>query len=111
MTKEADNIKREMNEKWGMSQAIQEALKHQVPSPETRERIKALEINQQNVMQEIQEIKQMIKDLGTKIDCALDKKADRWVEKVLWTVIGFIVTGFFSYIGILIIQSIIHFNK
>lgn len=60
-----------------------QCLGHDKSAPETRERLTALETNEKNVMQELQDIKQMIKDLDSKLDCALEKKADRWVEKVL----------------------------
>lgn len=56
---------------------------HNVSAPETRERLAKLETNQNNLMQEIQEIKQMIKDLGNKLDCALEKKADKAEVEVM----------------------------
>lgn len=45
-----------------------------------------------------QEIKQMIYDMGEKLDKSLEKKADLWVEKaftwLLYTIGGFIVAAF-----------------
>jgi len=83
---------------------------HISPSPETRERLKALEVNQNNFMTEIQEIKQMIKDLGMKLDCALEKKADKEIVDGMkndlellknwkWKMVGVgIVVVFFIYV-------------
>jgi hypothetical protein len=82
---------------------------HNFPSPETRERLATLETNQNNFMTELQEIKSMIKELDGKISCALEKKADKWVEQVLiWvgiTIVGVAIT----IIGFLINQ--IFFSK
>lgn len=52
---------------------------HNLSSPETRERLVKLETNHNNMMSEVQEIKQMIKELTLKVDCAMEKKADKTV--------------------------------
>jgi seryl-tRNA synthetase len=71
------------DEMWNIKADIQEALKHSKSSPETRERLVKLETNQKNLMQEIQEIKKLIGDLTTKVECAFEKKADKSeVEKM-----------------------------
>lgn len=58
---------------------------HNYPSPETRERLSILETSQKNIMQEIQELKVMIKELRCEIKEVLDTKANKWVENVmLW---------------------------
>jgi hypothetical protein len=84
---------------------------HSNPSPETRERLKALEVNQTNLMQEIQEIKQMIEKLGLKLDCALDKKADKWVQSLVTWFLYIVAAGFLGVLGTLIYQAIVHFEK
>jgi hypothetical protein len=68
-----------LQNKWEIKNMIEESLKnaHTQPSTETKERLIVLETNQDNFMKEIQEIKEMIKVLGEKFDCAIDKKADK----------------------------------
>ena len=56
---------------------------HLKPSPETRERLKALEVNNKNIMDEIREIKDLIKELKFDLKQALNTKANKWTEKVL----------------------------
>lgn len=79
---------------------------HNNPSPETRERLKALEISQKYMVDEISEIKLLVKGLDTKLDCALEKKADKDVVKRLqdnlqwisYTVIGAVVLGVIGFV-------------
>jgi len=73
---------------------------------EEKERIAILETNHKNIMEKIEEILEKVDNLEKKLDCALDKKANIWVEKVLiW--LGIIIgTGILGYIGSLIIKVI-----
>lgn len=112
-----------LNEKWDMSRVIQNAIEsaHNTPAPETRERLKALEVTQQNVMDKLEEsikdnkeshilMMSAIDKLDKKLDQALDKKADKesvdkievgkanlWVETaftyMLYTVGGILLTS------------------
>jgi len=60
---------------------------HNVPSPETRERLSVLETNQTNFMEqntkEHAEIKKLIGEIKVDLKEALEKKAGIWVEKVI----------------------------
>lgn len=103
---------------------------HNEPSPETRERLKALEILQQTFMDKLEqsiqdnkeahseiikeaEIKhksllEMMLKIEEKLDTALEKKAGIWTEKVL---IGFgviVATGLLGWLGSLIIETFKH---
>jgi len=98
------------DEMWDIKADIQEALKHTEPSPQTRERLAKLETNQLNLMQEINEIKQMISELGNKLDCALDKKADKWVQTAFTWFMYAVGAGMIGTVGTLIIKGIIYFN-
>lgn len=86
-------------------------------SMETRERLVKLETNHANVMEKIDELKNDIREsndtllgalekLENKLDLALEKKANVWVEKVLIWFLIFFATGVLSYIGMLIIKLI-----
>ena len=58
---------------------------HDKSSPETRERLSILETSQKNIMEEIQELKVMIKEMRCEIKEVLETKANKWVENVmLW---------------------------
>ena len=67
--------------------------------PETR--IALLENNQRIMSQEISEIKEIVTKFDEKLDKALEKKANVWVETaftwLLYTIAGFIV-GAFMYL-------------
>ena len=95
---------------------------HEEPSPETRERLKALEITQQLFMDKLEQsiqdnkeahnsIVEMINKIEEKLDRAIEKKADKdsqWAEKVL---IGFgvvVATGLLGWLGSLIISAFKH---
>lgn len=56
-----------------------------------------LEIKQENMSQDIDEIKSIVKTFDEKLDKALEKKADIWVEKAFtWTtylVMGAVITA------------------
>jgi hypothetical protein len=134
---EAERLKKQVNEKWAIEQSIVEALKHQEPSPLTKERLGILETNQKNFMRELTEfkndyktahedlkrelksdfkiysddVKKIICDFKEEFKADIANKADKWVEKVIWGMISFVSIGLFSYIGVVIIQAIIHFNK
>ena len=81
-----------MTEKMTIQQAFEKGRQtgrgeHFNPSPETRERLTALETNQNNFMQqnskEHDEIKQMISEMKNDLKNALETKADKWTEKAL----------------------------
>ena len=99
-----------LDKKWDMSRVIQNAIEsaHNTPAPETRERLKALEITQQNVMEKLEEsikdnkeshvlMMTAIDKLDKKLDQALEKKANVWVETaftyMLYTVGGILLTS------------------
>jgi len=93
---------------------------HNSSAPETRERLAIVETKQNDIMQEIQEIKQMVKELGIKLDCVIEKKADKvdlagksdkWVERTFRWFLIVVGAGFLGVLGTLIYQAIIHFNQ
>ena len=102
----------ELNDKWSIHKIIQEAIKtsHNEPSPETRERLKALEVSQQNFMQENKEQHQMIMEAVSKLDSKLDKaletKAGKWVETFIVSAGAIIGTGLIGYLGTLLVKLI-----
>lgn len=50
---------------------------HQVPSPETREKLAILDTNQKYMVQEITEIKEIVKGLDNKLDTVIACKANK----------------------------------
>ena len=83
------------------------------------ERMIALEITQKNLMDQLiqfnndnkeqhSQIFQVLKGLEDKLDLALEKKANKWVEKVIIGAIAFLLTGIFGYLGTLIIKTVLH---
>lgn len=89
-------MKDNWDKKWDIHKVVQEAIKssHNEPSPETKERLVALEINLNNMMEKLEQsiqdnkeahsaIMDSIKSFEEKLDIAIGKKADKWVEKVL----------------------------
>lgn len=66
---------------------------HSEPSPETRERLKALEVNQNNFMSELQEIKKMISELKFDLKDAIEKKADKEEVNQIKSIIKWIGSG------------------
>jgi hypothetical protein len=114
-----DKELKKFNDKWKLHKVVQAAVSaaHVNPSPETRERLTILETNHKNVMEKLEEFQktnieahqniiQGLTNLEAKIDGALEKKAGVWVEKVIWGVVVFLMTGVFGYIGSVIIRSI-----
>ena len=86
-----------------------------------QERLLALELNQKNIMEELQRFNQenkdqhneilgLVKEMGSKLDLALDKKANKWVEKVIIGVVVFVLTGCATYLGALIVQAMLYLN-
>ena len=82
-----------LNKKWDIHKVVTEAIQsaHIEPSPETRERLTSLEVNQQNFMDKLQEfqndnkeahnaIMTVVSKLDEKLDKALEKKANKWTE-------------------------------
>lgn len=129
-----DKQEKEFNKKWKLHKVVQEAVQtsHFEPSSETRERLVFLETNQKNLMDKLEEnqilnekshehILQSMKEfhdstnyaisqITEKLDKALEKKADKWVQ-VLIVWLGYTIgTGLLAVLGGLIIKSIIHFN-
>ena len=129
-----ENSEQELNKKWDFKKIIEEVAKtsHYNPSPETRERLTALEVSQKLLMEEnskehqaiiqsneksqlaIMESlsnfhvsnKEAMDAMNDKLDKALESKAGVWVEKVIiWTTIA-IATGILGYFGTLIIKVI-----
>jgi hypothetical protein len=127
----------EFNKKWDMHKTIQEAVSkaHIEPSPETRERLVALEVNNKNIMEQLEKnqidnekshasIMQSLKEfhdstnlaigqITDKLDKALEKKADietQWAESFLKWAGAIIGTGLLAVVGGLIIKAIIYFR-
>ena len=82
-----------------------------------RERILVLEKNHEQFMKEFityseenskqhTEIKELIEQMGQKLDTALEKKAGIWVEKVLIWFGSIVGIGVIGYLGSLIIKVI-----
>ena len=82
-------------------------------------KIATLELNQKNIMEELQrfnlenkeqhsEILSFIVRLEEKLDIALEKKANKWMEKAMVGTVVFVLTGFASYLGVLIVQTMLH---
>ena len=109
----------ELDKKWDIHKIISEAVQssHLQSAPETRERLLALELSQKNFMDKFEEFKEdnqeghqsiidAVNKLELKLDGALDKKANRWVEKlIIW--IGIIIgTGLIGYFGNLLLKLI-----
>ncbi len=53
-----------------------------------------------------EETKETLKYMMDKLDKALEKKAGKWVEKVIYGAAIFVITGLFSYLGTVIIKVI-----
>ena len=69
-------------------------------------RIAVLETNQNNIMEKLDSIVARFDKFEEKLDKALEKKADKWVEKVL-TWLGLVVgSGILAYLGSIIIKAI-----
>jgi hypothetical protein len=84
-------------------------------------KINTLEINQSNLMKQLEtmnaenkadhkDIMDVIIRLEEKLDKALDRKANKWVEKAIISFVVLVLTGLSSYLGALIWQTIIHVN-
>lgn len=65
-------------------------------------KIAILEANQKNMSDDLSEIKEIVKAFDTKLDKALEKKADIWVEKAIswfsYTVIGVVVLALLNQV-------------
>ena len=127
-----DKQETEFDKKWNSRYKEHVSRSHELPSPETRERLVALEVNQTNIMEKLEanqienekahdRIMQSLKEfhdttnyaigeISNKLDKALEKKADKWVQTVV-TWLGYTIgTGLLAVVGGLIIKAIIHFN-
>lgn len=60
-------------------------------------RLALLENNQKIMSNDINEIKEIVKSFDEKLDKALERKADKWVEDALkygiYTVVGILITA------------------
>jgi hypothetical protein len=94
---------------------------HNEPSPKTLEVLATLTANYKNMDEKIEqnridnkdehkEIKDLMidgfKDLKEQLDIALDKKADKYIEKVMWWFLAIIGSGLITYVGSLLIKVI-----
>ena len=52
------------------------------------------------------ETRETLDDMMRKLDIALEKKAGKWVEKVIWGTVIFFLSGLFSYLGVIVIKVI-----
>lgn len=79
---------------------------HIYPSPETRERLTKLEVNQTNYMEqntkEHKEIKVLIMEIKKDLKDAINTKANKWVEDaikwVAYTTIGAMILGVIGFV-------------
>lgn len=94
----------EFDQKW--SKIYKEHVKHNEPSPETREKLAVLFTNQTNIMEKLDEIVARFDKFEDKLDIALSKKAGIWVEKVLIWLGVIIGGGLLAYLGKIIIKVI-----
>jgi len=116
---------KDFNKKWNTRKIIEETIRtfpsHLQPTPETKERLLILEINQENLMNELKQLNIENKDqhkgimdivirLEEKLDKALEKKANKWVEKAITGFVVLVLSGMASYIGMIIYKSIIYLN-
>jgi len=129
-----------LNKKWTDRKLIEETIKsmnlHNEPAEETKLRLQALELNQKNIMEKLEEhqktnekshetimasmkefhltTNQSLKDMTEKLDKALEKKADKEVVNkiilILFWLGGLIGAGLLTYIGSLIIKATVHFG-
>lgn len=103
-------MKDDIDKKWTDRKLIEETIRsmslHSEPAPETRERLVKLETNHNNIMEKIEEILKRFDNFETKLDCALEKKANVWVEKVIVWLGIFIGAGVLTYFGSLIVKVI-----
>lgn len=75
-------------------------------SKSTEVRVAVLESEHQNIMEKFEELIKRFDSFEEKLDKALEKKADKWVEKlIIWLGI-FIGTSLLSYLGYLIVKVI-----
>lgn len=89
------------------NEGFKKGQSHMQSAPETRERLSVLEINlklsmEQNTKEHL-EIKEAINEIKQTLKCALEGKANRWVEQVMiWVGIaigGGIITFITWYIS------------
>lgn len=107
----------EFDKKWNSRYKEHVSSGHDVPSPETRERLATLETNLDNFMdilkQSIQDNKEaheslvgMIKGIENKLDGALEKKADKTevdrirgiIQWVSYTIIGGVIVALLALV-------------
>lgn len=98
----------EFDKKWNKIYFERVSETYGEPAPETRERLAKLETNHTNIMEKIEEILIRFDKFEDKLDRALDKKANIWVEKVLIWLGVFIGAGILGYLGTLIIGTMNH---
>ena len=65
--------------------------------------------NQQNIMEKVEEILVELKEFRAEMNCQLDKKADKWVEKAVVWIMIICATTMIAIIGFLLDQ--IFFKK
>ena len=75
---------------------------------EQENKITKLETCYQFMTEKLENIEKMVVAFDAKLDKALEKKADKWVEKFLVGFVIFILTGLCSWIGTLIYKATIH---
>ena len=73
---------------------------------ELDKRISLQELTITNIMEKLDDILKRFDKFEEKLDSALDKKANIWVEKVLIWIGGLVATGILTYLGWLIIKLI-----
>lgn len=107
----------EFDKKWNPIYKEKINLAHDSPSPETRERLTALEINQQNIMEKLIEFQEDNKEqhnkivdslnkLEQKLDSAIEKKADKTevdrirgiIQWVSYTIIGGVIVALLALV-------------
>lgn len=100
----------ELNEKWDIHKvvdaAVRGALHYEESSKQSAIAIATLTANQENIMEKLEELVKRFDSFEEKLDKALEKKANVWVEKfMVWA--GIIIgAGILGYLGSLIIKVI-----
>jgi molecular chaperone GrpE (heat shock protein) len=97
---------KDLVKKWNNRKLIEETIssmsEHNNPNPETRERLAKLETNHCNIMEKLDEIVERFNNFENKLDKALEKKADVWVEKAVswagYTVVGSVILALLAIV-------------
>ena len=74
----------------------------------TRERLAVLETKQCDIMDKLDNILERFEEFEAKLDKALEKKANKWVETYTIWFLVFFATGVLGYIGSVLLKAMNH---